>query len=132
MRPSTSFTCGRSSRPIGVTPRITTFAGLPVARFGRLMSTTGSLDTIGRPSLDSAILGRLSTMPACSRAIPLCTSVCALRRMTTTLSSCPVATSVFSNPAESISTVANTYTTSAMPPAVSTVVRRRATRLRAM
>ena len=64
--------------------------------------------------------------------MPLCTSVCELRRMTTTLSSWPVATSVCSSPAASMSTVANTYTTSAMPPAVSAVVSRRATRLRAM
>jgi len=76
--------------------------------------------------------GRLSTMPACSRSMPLCTSVCEPRRITTTLSSWPVDTSVFCSPAASISTVANTYTTSAMPPAVSAVVRRRASRLRAM
>ena len=52
--------------------------------------------------------------------------------MTTTLSSWPVATSVFSSPAASISTVANTYTTSAMPPAVSAVVSLRAATLRTM
>ncbi len=50
--------------------------------------------------------------------------------MTTTASSLPVDTSVDRNPCSSMSTVANTKTTSAMPPAVSAVVRRRAQRLR--
>ena len=43
--PSTSFTCGRSASPCGVTPRITTFDGLSQPRFGRLMSTTVSFET---------------------------------------------------------------------------------------
>ncbi len=47
-------------------------------------------------------------MPACLRSMPLWTSDCAERRITTTLSSCPVSTSVCSSPARSISTVANT------------------------
>jgi hypothetical protein len=111
---------------------MTTFAAFPVERFGRLMRTTGSFEIIRCPSAATAMSGRLSTMPACSRSMPLCTSVCALRRITTTLSSWPVATSVFSRPAASINTVANTYTTSAMPPAVSAVVSLRATMFRAM
>ena len=52
------------------------------------------------------------------------------RRITTTLSQEPVSTSVLRRPSSSISTVAKTYTTSAMPPAVSAVVTLRAPRLR--
>ena len=47
-------------------------------------------------------------MLAWRRSTPDWISVCAERRITTTLSSCPVETSVFSSPAASISTVANT------------------------
>ena len=50
--------------------------------------------------------------------------------MTRMLSGCPVATSVCLSPASSISTAANTNTTSAMPPAVSAVVSLRGQRLR--
>jgi hypothetical protein len=108
MRPSTRCTCGRSSSPCDVTPRITTFAGLPVLRLGSVISTTGSFDTSGRPAASSAICGSACTISACARAMPLWTSVCELRRITTTLSSRPVATSVCSSPADSMSTVAKT------------------------
>jgi len=57
-------------------------------------------------------------------------SVTAALRITTTLSSWPVATMVSLMPSLIISTVANTNTTRAMPPAVSTVVTRRTHRLR--
>jgi hypothetical protein len=53
-------------------------------------------------------------------------------RSTITLSGWPVATRVLRMPSLIISTVANTNTTSAMPPAVSSVVTRRTHRLRAM
>ncbi len=96
------------------------------------MRTTGSFEMSFLPSAPVAISGSDSTIAAEARSTPLCTSVCELRRMTITLSGCPVATSVSSSPADSISTVANTYTTSAMPPAVSAVVNLRAVRLRAM
>ena len=96
------------------------------------MSTTGSFEMSFCPSSPVAMSGSDSTIAADGRSTPLCTSVCEPRRMTMTLSGCPVATSVSSRPAASISTVANTYTTSAMPPAVSTVVSLRAVRLRAM
>ncbi len=108
IRPSARRTWGRSSIPASVTPRIVTFDGLPVSRLGRLMRTTGSRDTSRVPRDPVAMSGRLSTMPACRRSMPLCTSVCAERRMTTTLSGWPVATSVARRPAASISTVANT------------------------
>jgi hypothetical protein len=52
--------------------------------------------------------------------------------MTTTLRSLPLETMVDFSPASSINTALNTNTTSAIPPAVSTVVRRRTHRLRAM
>jgi hypothetical protein len=64
------------------------------------------------------------------RSTPLWISVCAERRMVTTLSGEPVSTRVARRPSVSISTVANTNTTSAMPPAVSVVVMRRVARLR--
>jgi hypothetical protein len=85
-----------------------TFDGLPVSRFGNVMSTTGSLLTSLRPSCPAAISGRLSTIAAWPRSMPLCTSLCDDRRITTTLSGWPVATSVCSSPATSISTVAKT------------------------
>ena len=91
-----------------MTPRITTFAGFALSRFGRLIRTTGSRDTSRLPSAPVAMSGSVSTIAACWRSMPLCTSDCDARRMTTTLSSCPVATSVCSSPAASISTVANT------------------------
>ncbi len=108
IRPSTIFTCGRSSRPAGVAPRITTFDGLPESRFGRLISTTGSFEISFCPSAPVAMSGSVSTIAADWRSTPLCTSVCEPRRMTMTLSGWPVATSVSSSPAASISTVANT------------------------
>ncbi len=101
-------------------------------RLGSEFSTTTSLDTSGAPSAPRATCGRLSKSAACSRAMPLCTSVAAPLRIASTLSAEPVATSVCRSPASSISTAANTNTTSAMPPAVSTVVSRRTQRLRAM
>ena len=75
---------------------------------GSVISTTGSFDTAGRPSAPVAMPGSDSTIAACRRSMPLWISVCEPRRITTTLSSLPVATSVRSSPAASISTVANT------------------------
>ncbi len=43
---------------------MTTFAGLPVSRLGRLISTTGSFDMSRLPSAPIATSGMLSTMPA--------------------------------------------------------------------
>ncbi len=98
MRPSTSFTCGRSASPCGVTPRITTFDGLFDPRFGRLMRTTGSFETRRSPASPIAMSDRLSTMPAWYRSMPDWISVCAERRITMTLSAWPVATSVLLEP----------------------------------
>ena len=112
-------------------PRTGTLLRLPVSIFGSELSTTTSLEASGSPWVSRAICGRLSISAACSRVTPLCTSVCAPLRISTTLFGWPVATSVARRPASSISTAANTNTTSAMPPAVSTVVRRRTHRLRA-
>jgi hypothetical protein len=64
--------------------------------------------------------------------MPLLISAPAPLRSTITLSGWPVATSVVRMPSVIISTVANTYTTNAMPAAVSSVVTRRTQRLRAM
>ena len=108
IRPSTIVTCGRSASPWAVTPRMTTLEALPEARFGRLISTTGSFDSSLVPSSPVAMSGIDSTIAAETRSMPLCTSVCAPRRITTTLSGWPVATSVSLRPAASISTVANT------------------------
>jgi hypothetical protein len=60
--PSTSLTCGRSTSPFGVTPRMTTFDALFEPRFGRLMRTTGSFEMSFRPSAPIAMSGRLSTI----------------------------------------------------------------------
>src|SRR5690348_15845738 len=59
----------------------------------------------------------------------LCTTSSERRRMTPTISHVPFPTSVCLRPASSISTVANTYTTSASPEAVSAVVTLGAARL---
>src|SRR6476469_7285363 len=67
---------------------------------------------------------------AWARSIALWTSVCDERRVTTTLSYEPVSTSVLRRPSSSMSTVANTNTTSAIPLAVSKVVSLRVHRLR--
>jgi hypothetical protein len=105
---------------------------VPVARLVSELSTSTSRDTRACPLASRAICGRLSISAACSRDTALCTSVCAPLPMKSTLSAEPLATSVARNPAASISTAANTNTTSAMPPAVSTVVSRLTHRLRAM
>ena len=64
MRPSTSFTCGRSSSPISEVPRTVTLLGLPLPRLGRLFSTTGSLLTRRRLSASVAMPGSDSTIAA--------------------------------------------------------------------
>jgi hypothetical protein len=109
-----------------------TLVGLSESRLLRLTSTIVSLETMRSPSAPNATSGWLSISAACTRSIALCTSVCAERRITTTLSYDPVSTSVLRSPSSSISTVANTNTTSAMPPAVNTVVSLRAHRLRSV
>jgi hypothetical protein len=132
MRPSITRTCGRSSSPSAEVPRTVTLLGLPLLRLGRLISTTGSLLTRRRPSPLVAMPSRLSTIAAWPRSMPLLISAPAPLRSSSTLSGWPVATSVARMPSPIISTVANTNTTSAMPPAVSSVVTRRTQRLRAM
>ena len=113
-------------------PRSVTLLGLPLLRLGSVFSTTGSLLSRRWPSALLAMPGRLSTIAACERAMPLLISAPAPLRSTSRLSGWPVATSVARMPSLIISTVANTKTTSAMPPAVSSVVTRRTHRLRAM
>ena len=130
VRPAVSFTCGRSAKPADPTPRITTFEGFCAPRLGSEISTTVSLDTMRRASAPSAIAGFISTTFAWSRPMPLWISVSAPLRIATTLSYSPVVTKVCLRPASSISTAANTNTTSASPPAVSAVVSRRVQRLR--
>lgn len=133
-RPATSRTWGRSCSPTGDRPRMMTLEGLAAApsatRLLREISTTVSFDSMRRPPAPRATWGRLSTMAAGPRSMPLCTSVPEARRVTTTLSGLPVSTRVFFSPASSISTVAKTNTTRAMPPAVRAVVSLRAARLR--
>ena len=80
--------------------------------------------------MPKAASGWPSTMATCSRSSALWTSVSEERRSAIALSGEPVSTSVRSSPSASISTAANTNTTRAMPPAVSSVVPRRAARLR--
>ena len=76
------------------------------------------------------ICGNVSTMDAWFRSMPLCTSDCEPRRMTTTLSYEPVSISVFWSPSASMRVAAKTKTTRAMPDVVSAVVSRRVQRLR--
>ena len=102
--------------------------GLPESRLGRLISTTGSFDTSSRAVRAGGDVGqrlddRRLARGRC-RSAPRSASPCGSRRR---CPADPVATSVSRRPAASISTVANTYTTSAMPPAVSAVVSLRAT-----
>jgi len=109
------FTCGRSVLPISGRPRTTTllrFFGS--SSFGSEFSTTISFDTSACPSTPRATSGEVSMSEAWSRNTPLCTSVWLPWRITTTLSADPVDTSVDLSPASSISTAANTNTTSAM------------------
>ena len=61
IRPSTMLHLRPQRRaPVGVTPRMTTFDGLAVSRFGRLISTTGSFETSGLPSWPMATVGQAS------------------------------------------------------------------------
>ncbi len=111
-------------------PRMTTLDGLVVPRLFRVISTTSSRAASGPPSAARATWGRLSTSGAWSRSTELSISDLAPCRSTTTLSGEPVSTSVARNPSDSMSMAANTNTTSAMPPTVRAVVRRRASMLR--
>ncbi len=88
--PSMMRTCGRNAWPLSPTPRMMTLDGLSESRLGSVTSTTVSFDTRGKPSAPYATSGWLSTTPACARSTPLCTSVPAERRVTTTLSHDPV------------------------------------------
>jgi hypothetical protein len=131
IRPATSRTCGRSRRPDSETPRITTFDGFCAPIFLSEIRMTVSLLMSGRESGPVASAGCVSITFAWSRVMPLWISVSAPRRIAITLSCSPVPTSVRLRPASSISTVAKTNTTSASPPAVNAVVKRRVQRLRA-
>ena len=120
------------ARPSSEVPRTVTLLGCPLSRLGKVLSTTGSRLMSARPCPSVAICGKLAITAAWSRAMPELISAPAPLRSTITLSGCPVATSVARMPSLIISTVANTYTTSAMPAAVRAVVTRRTQRLRAM
>lgn len=94
------------------------------------MRTTASRAARTRPSPPTAISGRVVMAAAADRSMPLCTSVSEPLRRTMALPGDPVATSVWRRPSASIKVAVKTKTTSAMPPAVSTVVSRRVRRLR--
>ena len=91
---------------------------------------TVSFDTSRSPLKPMAISGCASMIAACLRSTELEISAFEPRRVTWMLSGWPVATSVARKPVSSICTAAKTNTTSAMPPAVSTVVSLRVQRLR--
>ncbi len=91
---------GRSAAPAAAAaanarpmPRMTTLAGLPLPRFGRLISTTNSFASSGRPSAPIATSGWLSTI---GRLLPLDPALhlasAEPSRMTTTFSREPVST----------------------------------------
>ena len=110
----------------------TTFDGLPVSRLGRLISTTVSFDTSRCRPAPVAISGmRLDDrrLRAVDAALHLGLRAAADHDHVVGLAG---GDQRLPQPASSISTVANTNTTSAMPPAVSTVVSLRVHRLRAM
>ena len=132
MRPLTIFTCGRSRIPVSPTPRINTFEDLSEPLRVREINTTDSFEVNRILLMPYATSGWLSTIAAWSRLMTLCISVSADLRVTTTLSGDPVSTKVFLRPSSSINTVANTNTTNAMPPAVSSVVSLRVIKLRIM
>src|SRR5437879_7893601 len=94
------------------------------------MTRTSSRDRSARPSAPRATPLSASSTSAVARSTWLESSDVAERRSTITLSGAPVSTRVASRPRASMSTPANTNTTSATPPTVSAVVRRRAQRLR--
>ncbi len=131
-RPSVTRKPGRSSNAWGDTPRTTTLLIPFVVFLKRLITTTTSRDSSGRPSLAGATSGWVSRTLAVPRSIWLTSSEPAARRSTMAFSGEPVSTSVASRPWASIKTPANTNTTSATPPRVRAVVRRRAQRLRQM
>jgi hypothetical protein len=89
-------------------PRTVTLLGLPLLRLGRLISTTGSALSSGRPSASVAMPGRVDRTAAWPRSMALLISAPAPWRSTITLSGWPVATRVLRMPSLIISTVANT------------------------
>src|SRR5690242_1976452 len=121
-RPSMMCTWGRSWMPSAGSPRTTTFCGLSLPFFGIWVSTSVSFDTSGVPSAPRATSRIVSRSEAWSRYTALWISVWDAWRRRIALSRLPVDTSVLRRPASSISTAANTNTTSAMPPAVRSVV----------
>ena len=129
-RPASMRTCGRMASEAAEIPRIVTLELEPEPRLRRLISTTTSRAASGRPSGPVAISGWVSATPASARPTTLWTSEAADLRITTTLSGDPESTRVRSSPSASIRMAVKANTTSAMPPAVSAVVRRRARRLR--
>src|SRR2546425_968961 len=94
------------------------------------MTRIPSLDRIARPSAPSATPSWASSPSAVARSTWLESWDVAERLSTITLSGEPVSTRAASRPRASMSTPAKTNTTSATPPTVSAVVRRRAQRLR--
>jgi hypothetical protein len=128
--PATIFTCGRSTRPAGVAPQSPRSTACPNRAwqidehngfFGDELLPVNAGGNVGQGFDDRG-----------GRAVDAAALGLRARRMTRTLSGWPVATRVSSSPAASMSTVAKTYTTSAIPPAVRRVVSLRAVRLRAM
>jgi len=103
---------------------------LPVDFLIRPISTTTSRAAMGEPSASIAISGRVVMVEACTRSMPLCTSVPDPFRKITAFVGKPVDTRVCRSPSASIKVAAKTNTTSAMPPAVKAVVIRRVSRLR--
>src|SRR5437660_3700905 len=96
------------------------------------MTRTSSRDRSARPSAPRATPLSASSTSAVARSTWLESSDVAERLSTITLSGAPVSTRVASRPRASVGTPANTNTTSATPPTVSPVLRRRAQRLRQM
>ena len=128
IRPSTICTCGRSASPSAVTPRITTLRRLARLALGqadqhhRLLRH--ELACRPRRSRCPAAISTIAAGRAVDAALHLGLRALADHDDVVVAGRSPPASR--SRPAASISTVANTYTTSAMPPAVSAVVSLRA------
>ena len=114
IRPSTMFRWSRTLSAGRSTPRIGTFASVPVDRLGRLMMTNSSGEESG-PSGVRATPGASAMTRVLSRMNPLTISLSAPLRRTIAASGEPEAVSVLWKPTPIDSTPTSTATTPAMP-----------------
>ena len=115
-RPSTIFSCGRSSNDAGSTPRSVTFAPLTVSPFFiSSVITISSPDASGLPSLPLRMPGPSRIRFALSPPKPELSSAPEPPRSTIALSSRPASCKVAWKPCAIASKAVNTATTPARP-----------------